>query len=81
MECDVRIIKSKEHKMHEAVQFFSKKECPDLTIIMMHQESVINENYIGRFAAEIIHNYPTPVSCIVPGCDNVFSVLLNFLKI
>ena len=81
IECDVRILKSKEHKMHDAVQFYSMKECPDLTIIMTHQESVINENYIGRFAAEIIHNCPTPVLSIVPEHDNVFSVFLNFLKI
>lgn len=81
IECDVRILKSKEHKMHDAVQFYSMKECPDLTIIMTHQESAINENYIGRFAAEIIHNCPTPVLSIVPGHDNIFSVLLNFLKI
>ena len=50
IDCDIRILKSKEHKMHEAVQYFSMKECPDLTIIMMHQVSGINENYIGRFA-------------------------------
>lgn len=81
IECDIRILKSKEHKMHEAVKFFSKKERPDLTIIMTHQESVMNENYIGRFAAEIIHNCPTPVLSIVPGHDNVFSVLLNSFKI
>ena len=67
--------------MHETVQFFSMKECPDLTIIMTHQESVINENYIGRFASEIIHNCPTPVLSIVPGRDNVFTFMLNFLKI
>ena len=81
IECDVRILKSKEHKMHEVVKFFSKKERPDLTIIMTHQESVINENYIGRFAAKIIHNCPTPVLSIVPGHDNVFSVLLDFFKV
>ncbi len=67
--------------MHEAVQFFSKKNRPDLTIIMTHQESVMNENYIGRFAGEIIHNCPTPVLSIVPGHDNVFSMLLNSFKI
>jgi len=81
IECDIRILKSKEHKMHEAVHFFSMKESPDLTIIMTHQESVMNDNYIGRFASEIIHNCPTPVLSIVPKRDNVFSVLLNFLKI
>lgn len=81
LECDIRILKSKEHKMHEAVQYFSKKECPDLTIIMTHQESVINENYIGRFASEIIHNCPTPVFSIVPGRENIFSWLINFMKI
>ncbi len=68
-------------KIHEAVQFFSMKECPDLTIIMVHQESGINENYIGRFATEIIHNCPTPVLSIVPRRDNVFSFMLNFLNI
>jgi len=81
IECDIRILKSKEHRMHEAVQFFSKKEPPDLTIIMTQQESVMNENYIGRFATEIIHNCPTPIISIVPGRDNVFSALLNFFKI
>jgi nucleotide-binding universal stress UspA family protein len=81
IECDIRILKSKEHKMHETVNFFSMKECPDLTIIMTHQESVINENHIGRFASEIIHNCPTPVLSIVPERDNVFSVMLNLLKI
>jgi len=81
IDCDIRILKSKEHNMHEAVRFFSMKDCPDLTIIMTHQESIINENYIGRFASEIIHNCPTPVLSIVPERDNVFSVMLNFLKI
>ena len=81
LECDIKILKSKEHKMHEVVQFFSKKKCPDLTIIMTHQESVINENYIGRFASEIIHNCPTPVFSIVPGRDNIFSWLIDFIKI
>jgi len=81
IECDIRILKSKEHKMHETVQIFSMKECPDLTIIMTHQESGIDENHIGRFATEIIHNCPTPVLSIVPERDNVFSFMLNFLNI
>jgi len=81
IECDIRILKSKEHKIHETVQFFSMKECPDLTIIMTHQESRIDENHIGRFASEIIHNCPTPVLSIVPERDNVFSFMLNFLNI
>lgn len=81
IECDIRILKSKEHKMHETVRFFSMKDCPDITIIMTHQESAINENYIGRFAGEIIHNCPKPVLSIVPGRDSLFSVLLDFLKI
>lgn len=81
IECEISILKSKEQTMHEAVQFFSKKECPDLTIITTHQESVINENYIGRFASEIIHNCPTPVLSIMTERDNVFSVMLNLLKI
>ena len=81
IECDIRILKSKEHKIHEAVHFFSMKECPDLTIIMTHQESALNENYIGKFATEIIHNCPTPVLSIIPERDNVFLFMLNFLKI
>ena len=81
IECDIKILKSKEHNILGAVQLFSLEECPDLTIIMTHQESAINEYHIGRFASEIIHNCPTPVLSIVPGRDNVFSAMLDFLKI
>lgn len=81
IDCDIKILKSKEHNMYEAVQFLTLKESPDLTIIMTHQESTLNENYIGKFATEIIHNSPTPVLSIVPGPDNVFSSMLNFLNI
>ena len=81
IECDTKILKSKEHRLHEAVHFFSKKESPDLTIIMTHQESIMSKKNIGRFAAEIIHNSPTSVLSIVPEFNKYLSPLLNFFKI
>ena len=66
IECEFEIVKSKEHTMQEAVQLFTERENPDLTIIMTHQESAINKNYIGRFATEFIHYSPSPMLALSP---------------
>lgn len=44
----------------------------DLTVLMTHQESIFDFNYIGRVASEVILKTDTPIFCIAPEKYTIF---------
>lgn len=44
----------------------------DLTVLMTHQESIFDFNYIGRVASEVILKTDTPIFCIAPEKYSLF---------
>jgi len=77
LEVKVELIKSKDQSMHEVVLSHIHELKPDLVLMMTHQESILFDNYIGKFAAEIIHRSESPVFNLVPRKETLTGNLLD----
>lgn len=53
-------------KLCDIMRDFINHEKPDMTLVMTHQENILDLNYIGRLASELILNTNAPVFCITP---------------
>jgi len=80
LEANVVIIKSHKQSMHDVVLKHISKIKPDLVLTMTHQESILLDNYIGKFASEIIHRSNRPVFSIAPKKENMMTNILDSLQ-
>ncbi|MDA3893569.1 MAG: universal stress protein [Salinivirgaceae bacterium] len=77
LESSVVIIKSQKQLMHNVVLAHIAELKPDLVLIMTHQESILFDNYIGKFASEIIHGSASPVFSLAPRNETLMINLLD----
>lgn len=61
VECDVKIIKVHNQKIHEVILKYIEEEKPGMVIIRTHEESLFTGTRIGKFVSEIIHGCNVPV--------------------
>ncbi len=77
LEVNVEILKAKNQSMHDVVLSHIHELKPDLVLMMTHQESILFDNYIGKFAGEIIHRSESPVFNLVPRKETLVGDLLS----
>jgi nucleotide-binding universal stress UspA family protein len=75
IECDLTILKSAPGKMHEALLTFADRGNADLIMILTHEEFIAANNYLGKFAKEIIHRSPKPVLSLISRSKPMFDVV------
>ncbi len=80
LDVKVELIKDKSLSMHEVVLTHIAELKPDLVLMMTHQESILFDNYIGKFASEIIHRSESPIFNLVPRKETLVGNLLNSLE-
>jgi len=73
--CEVTILREADKKFYQIIPDLINREGPDLVIIMTHQEAILDINYIGRLASEVIGKSEYPVFCITPKKETLFSIL------
>jgi len=77
LDVTVELLKDKSQSMHEVVLTHITELKPDLVLMMTHQESILFDNYIGKFASEIIHRSESPIFNLVPRKETLVGNLLN----
>lgn len=77
LEVNVELLKAKNQSMHEVVLSYIGELKPDLVLMMTHQESILFDNYIGKFAGEIIHRSESPVFNLVPRKETIIENLFS----
>jgi len=77
LEVNVELLMSNKRSMHDVVLSHIDKLKPDLVLMMTHQESILFDNYIGKFAGEIIHRSESPVFNLVPRKETLTGNLLD----
>lgn len=65
VECESTIIQSEQDTMSEALLNFAEEGNADLIMILTHEEYIMANNYLARFAREVIHRSPKPVLSVV----------------
>lgn len=75
IECGFEILKSTPNKMAEVLLTYADKGSADLIMILTHEEFIASNNYLGRFAKQVIHNSPKPVLSIVSHNKPMFKVI------
>jgi nucleotide-binding universal stress UspA family protein len=66
LEANVELLKANNQSMHQVILSYIAELNPDLVLIMTHQESILFDNYIGKFATEVIHGSISPIFSLVP---------------
>ena len=61
VECEVKILKTREKDKYKVIHEYLEKENPGLVIIRTHQDSNMSGTQIGRFVSEIVHESRIPV--------------------
>ena len=61
VDCSIELLKRGEKHPYELVMDYAEEIDADLIMVMTHQESTSNDNYIGAFAQRIINYSNVPV--------------------
>uniref|UniRef100_UPI00321771EE universal stress protein n=1 Tax=uncultured Draconibacterium sp. TaxID=1573823 RepID=UPI00321771EE len=61
IDCTFEIIKSSKKEMAQSLLNYAEKGNADLIMLLTHENYIASNNYLGKFAKEIIHNSPKPV--------------------
>ena len=77
LEVNVELVKADNRSMHDVVLSHIGELNPDLVLLMTHQESILFDNYIGKFASEIIHRSENPVFNLVPRKETLIGNLFD----
>lgn len=65
------ILRNSGKPQYQAILDHAAEIKPDMLLIMTHQESIIQDNNLGSFAREIIHNSHYPVFSVVPSKEPI----------
>lgn len=77
LDAEVKLLKTNNRPMHDVVLSHIAEVNPDFVLMMTHQESILFDDYIGKFATEVIHRSPSPVFSLVPRKEMLVS---NFIE-
>ncbi|NOY96992.1 MAG: universal stress protein [Chlorobi bacterium] len=80
IECDLNILRSAPKKMHDALLSFADQGNADLIMILTHEEFILANNYLSKFAKEVIHRSPKPVLSVVLHDKPMFNVVWDSYK-
>ena len=80
IECNFEIIKSAPTEMAKALLEYADKGNSDLIMILAHEEFIASNNYLGKFANEIIHKSPKPVISMSIHNKPMFKTIDNDFK-
>ncbi|MFV0553910.1 MAG: universal stress protein [Mangrovibacterium sp.] len=73
IKTETTILMEEEGKtINQMIPEFINATQADLTVLMTHQESIFDFNYIGRVASEVILKTDTPIFCIAPEKYSLF---------
>ncbi|MFV0290988.1 MAG: universal stress protein [Mangrovibacterium sp.] len=73
IKTETTVLMEQEGKtINQMIPEFINATQADLTVLMTHQESIFDFNYIGRVASEVILKTDTPVFCIAPEKYSIF---------
>ncbi|MFV0522052.1 MAG: universal stress protein [Mangrovibacterium sp.] len=73
IKTETTILMEQEGKtINQMIPEFINATKADLTVLMTHQESIFDFNYIGRVASEVILQTDTPIFCIAPEKYSIF---------
>lgn len=61
VECSFEILKSTANKKAQTLLDYAESANSDLIMILTHEEYFASNNYLGKFAKEIMHKSPKPV--------------------
>ncbi len=79
LEANVNLLKAKRNTMHHAILSHIETINPDFVLMMTHQESILYDNYIGKFANEVIHKSKSPVFSLVPRTETLMTSFMDSL--
>ncbi|MDF1549981.1 MAG: universal stress protein [Bacteroidales bacterium] len=79
LEANVELLKANNQSMHDVILSHIGKLNPDLVLIMTHQESILFDNYIGKFATEVIHRSNSPIFSLVPRKETLITSFIDSL--
>ncbi|MCK5135572.1 MAG: universal stress protein [Bacteroidales bacterium] len=77
LDVNVELLKANNRSMHDVVLSYIGELKPDLVLMMTHQESILLDNHIGKFASEIIHRSESPVFNLVPRKETLIGNLFD----
>lgn len=77
IKVNVILLKGKGQSMHDVVLSHIEELKPDMVLIMTHQESILFDNYIGKFAGEVIHRSNSPILSLVPRKETMVGNILD----
>ncbi|MFV0365739.1 MAG: universal stress protein [Mangrovibacterium sp.] len=73
IKTETTVLMEQEGKtINQMIPEFINETKADLTVLMTHQESIFDFNYIGRVASEVILKTDTPIFCIAPEKYSLF---------
>lgn len=78
VDCSFHIIKSTPNKMAKTLLNYANKGNFDLIMILTHEEFIASNNYLGKFAKEIIHQSPKPVISMSTQNRPMFKIISGF---
>jgi nucleotide-binding universal stress UspA family protein len=70
VDCSIELLKRGEKHPYELVMEYAEEIDADLIMVMTHQESTSNDNYIGAFAQRIINYSNVPVLSFTYAASN-----------
>jgi len=79
LDVDITLLETKQQSMYDVILSHIHNLKPDLVLMMSHQENILFDNYIGKFAREVIHNSPSPVFNLTPTQETLIGDFLNSL--
>lgn len=77
IKTELVIVDRGDMNVEDQVLDYADEYRPDLILIMTHQENILFDNYLGKFAREIIHESKVPVFSVIPQKETVFSVFFD----
>ncbi|MCK4888324.1 MAG: universal stress protein [Candidatus Aminicenantes bacterium] len=77
LDVNVELLKANNRSMHDVVLSYIGELKPDLVLMMTHQESILFDNYIGKFAGELIHRSESQVFNLVPRKETIIENLFD----
>lgn len=73
VEAEIELLKANDRPTSDVVLSYIDYLNPDFVLLMTHQESILFDDYIGKFATEVIHRSSSPIFSLVPRKDMLMS--------
>lgn len=80
VKCSFEIIQALPAQMAQTLIEYAEKGSSDLIMILTHEEFLASNNYLGKFAKEVIHQSPKPVISMSLNNKPMFKTIGNEYK-